>query len=69
MSELRQAVKPERRDLVRDYPRGRYLIFKKWLSYRDSKALSRGLELVEVDWFSEVARRIAGILWLSEVGK
>ena len=48
-----------------EYRLGGYQVLKKWLSYRESKVLGRGLEVSEVAWFSEVARRVAGILKVS----
>lgn len=50
---------------VWDYRLGGYQVLKKWLSYRESKVLGRALSVTEVTWFSEVARRIEGILELS----
>lgn len=50
---------------VWEYRLGGYQVLKKWLSYRESKVLGRGLEVGEVGWFSAVARRIAGILKFS----
>ncbi|MDE2746139.1 MAG: N-6 DNA methylase [Chloroflexota bacterium] len=47
---------------VWNYRLGGYQVLKKWLSYRESKVLGRALEVGEVSWFSEVARRIAVIL-------
>lgn len=47
---------------VWEYRLGGYQVLKKWLSYRESKVLGRGLEVGEVSWWSEVARRVAGIL-------
>ena len=47
---------------VWEYRLGGYQVLKKWLSYRESKVLGRALEVSEVAWFSEVARRISGIL-------
>ena len=47
---------------VWEYRLGGYQVLKKWLSYRESKVLGRSLEVSEVAWFSEVARRVAGIL-------
>ena len=46
---------------VWEYRLGGYQVLKKWLSYRESKVLGRGLGVGEVGWFSEVARRIAAI--------
>ena len=50
---------------VWEYRLGGYQVLKKWLSYREHKVLGRGLEVSEVAWFSEVARRIGGIVDLS----
>ena len=47
---------------VWQYRLGGYQVLKKWLSYREHKVLGRRLEVDEVSWFSEVARRIAAIL-------
>ncbi len=47
---------------VWQYRLGGYQVLKKWLSYRESKVLGRSLEVSEVAWFSEVARRIDAIL-------
>ncbi len=47
---------------VWEYRLGGYQVLKKWLSYRESKVLGRGLSVSEVSWFSEVARRVAAIL-------
>ncbi len=43
---------------VWEYRLGGYQVLKKWLSYRESKVLGRGLSVSEVSWWSEVARRI-----------
>ncbi|MYF22703.1 MAG: hypothetical protein F4209_08125 [Chloroflexi bacterium] len=48
--------------VVWEYRLGGYLVLKKWLSYRESKVLGRGLSVSEVAWFSEAARRVASIL-------
>ena len=50
---------------VWEYRLGGYQVLKKWLSYRESKVLGRALEVGEVGWFSEVARRIAVVLKLT----
>ncbi|MYD16000.1 MAG: N-6 DNA methylase [Chloroflexi bacterium] len=50
---------------VWEYRLGGYQVLKKWLSYRESKVLGRALTVGEVNWFSEVARRIAGTLELT----
>ena len=44
------------------YKLGGYQVLKKWLSYRESKVLGRGLRPEEVQYFSDTARRIAVIL-------
>ena len=49
-----------------EYRLGGYQVLKKWLSYRESKVLGRGLDVEEVKWWSEVARRVSGILGLTE---
>ena len=47
---------------VWEYRLGGYQVLKKWLSYRESKVLGRGLTVSEVAWWSEVARRIGAVL-------
>ena len=47
-----------------NYKLGGYQVLKKWLSYRERKVLGRALKPEEVAYFSEVARRIGGILML-----
>jgi hypothetical protein len=49
---------------VWEYTIGGYQVIKKWLSYRERKLLGRGLSLDEVNYVTEVARRIAAILLL-----
>lgn len=46
------------------YTLGGYQVIKKWLSYREQKVLGRGLTLDEVREVTNIARRIAAILWL-----
>ena len=51
--------------LVWNYRIGGYQVIKKWLSYRENKGLlGRGLTIEEVEYVTEVARRIAAILLL-----
>ena len=50
---------------VWEYRLGGYQVLKKWLSYRESKVLGRGLSVSEVAWFSEVARRVAAVVILT----
>ena len=52
---------------VWNYKLGGYQVLKKWLSYRESKVLGRGLLPGEVQHFTDTARRIAAIL-LAGVG-
>ena len=47
---------------VWEYRLGRHHTLKSWQSYRESKVLGRGMSVSEVTWWSEVARRVAGIL-------
>ena len=47
---------------VWEYRLGGYQVLKKWLSYREHKVLGRALRLEEVQWFSEVARRVSAVL-------
>ncbi len=51
-----------------EYRLGGYQVLKKWLSYRESKVLGRSSQVSEVAWFSEVARRVAGILLATTQG-
>ncbi len=46
------------------YKLGGYQVLKKWLSYRESKVLSRPLKPNEVQHFANTARRITAILAL-----
>ena len=48
-----------------EYRLGGCQVLKRWLSYRESKVLGRALEVGEVSWFSEVARRVSAILDLT----
>ena len=54
---------------VWEYRLGGYQVLKKWLSYREHKVLGRGLGVGEVSWFSEVARRVCGILGPEQDGR
>ena len=47
---------------VWNYKLGGYQLLKKWLAYRESKVLGRGLLPEEVQHFTDTARRIARIL-------
>ena len=49
---------------VWNYRLGGYQALKKWLSYREERALERALSPDEARLFSEIARRIAAILTL-----
>ncbi len=49
---------------VWNYKLGGYQVLKKWLSYRESKVLGRGLRPEEVQQFTDTARRIAAVLKL-----
>ncbi len=51
---------------VWEYRLGGYQVLKKWLSYREHSVLGRSLTSAEVQYFSEMSRRIAVIL--SEFG-
>ena len=48
------------------YKLGGYQVLKKWLSYREQSILARPLTPVEVQHFTDTARRIAAILTLTE---
>ena len=52
---------PER---VWEFRVGGYQVLKKWLSYRDSSILDRGLTAEEVEHVQATARRVAAILLL-----
>ena len=54
---------------VWEYRLGGYQVLKKWLSYRESKVLGRGLAVGEVAWWSEVARRVAGIVTVGKASQ
>ena len=47
------------------YKLGGYQVLKKWLSYREQAILKRPLKPEEVQHFTDTARRIAGILMLT----
>lgn len=51
---------------VWDFTIGGYQVMKKWLSYRERTLLGRDLTMDEVDYFTQMARRIAAIILLSE---
>ena len=53
---------------VWNYKLGGYQVLKKWLSYRETKILTRPLLPEEVQHFTNTARRIAAILGLTGVG-
>ena len=44
------------------YKLGGYRVLKKWLSYRESAILNRPLRPEEVQYFTDSARRIVGVL-------
>ena len=46
---------------VWQYTLGGYQVLKKWLSYREFSLLGRPLRLDEVEYFSQVIRRIAAL--------
>ncbi|MGH8736539.1 MAG: type ISP restriction/modification enzyme [Burkholderiales bacterium] len=54
---------PER---VWDYTIGGYQVMKKWLSYRERSLLGRELTMEEADYVTQMARRIAALLLLSD---
>jgi hypothetical protein len=47
-----------------DFYVGGYQVIKKWLSYRDKAILGRGLSAKEVEYVTEMARRVAAIILL-----
>ena len=49
---------------VWNYQLGGYQVLKKWLSYRESKVLGRPLLPIEVQHFTDTARRIGSIIQL-----
>ena len=51
---------------VWNYQLGGYQVLKKWLSYRESKVLGRNLKPDEVQHFTNMARRIAAIVILTQ---
>ena len=44
------------------YTLGGYQVLKKWLSYRELGVLDRRLEPDEVQYFTDISRRIAAII-------
>ena len=54
-------------EAVWNYRLGGYQVLKKWLSYRERPIVGRPLKPVEVQHFTDMARRIQGIiLWMSQ---
>ena len=51
---------------VWDYTIGGYQVMKKRLSYRERDLLGRDLTMDDVDYVTQMARRIAAILLLSD---
>ena len=51
---------------VWNYKLGGYQVLKKWLSYREQDVLGRPLKPEEVRHFTDTARRIAGVLILTQ---
>ncbi len=49
-----------------DYTLGGYQVLKKWLSYRETPVLGRTLKADEARTFTQIARRIAAILYMEE---
>lgn len=49
---------------VWDYTIGGYQVIKKWLSYRERPLLGRALTLDEVDYVTQMARRLAALVLL-----
>ena len=49
-----------------DYKLGGYQVLKKWLSYREHDVLGRALTPEEVLYFAEMARRIGGMLLVTQ---
>jgi len=41
-----------------------YQVIKKWLSYREKKLLGRSMKMEEVEYLTEMARRLAAIVLL-----
>jgi hypothetical protein len=46
---------------VWEFTIGGYQVIKKWLSYREKELLGRGLTLDEVNYVTEMARRLAAL--------
>lgn len=49
---------------VWNYYIGGYQVIKKWLSYREKKILGRAMKMEEVEYVTEMARRLAAIVLL-----
>ena len=47
---------------VWEFTIGGYQVIKKWLSYREKTLLGRGLNLDEVNYVTEMARRLAALV-------
>lgn len=53
-------------ELIWEYKIGGYQVLKKWLSYRSHEVLERPLKPEEVQYFTEIVRRIARVLVISK---
>lgn len=51
---------------VWEYYIGGYQVIKKWLSYREKGMLGRGLKVEEVEYVTEMVRRLAALIMLQE---
>ncbi len=49
---------------VWEYTIGGYQVIKKWLSYRERPLLGRGLTLDEVEYVTQMSRRLAALVLL-----
>ena len=51
-------------EAVWEYTIGGYQVIKKWLSYREKGLLGRGLTIEEVEYVTQMARRLAALVLL-----
>jgi hypothetical protein len=52
---------------VWDYTIGGYQVVKKWLSYRETNLLGRSMTLEEVEYVTQMCRRIAALILLQDL--
>ena len=51
------------------YKLGGYQVLKKWMSYREEGIMGRSMKLEEIQYFTEICRRIAAVVLLANEGE